>query len=120
MGKVLEKLDAVLREFEKNCDVDGSAIVTDKGRMICASLPRGTNEKAVAAMAAAMLSIGFRVGNELSSGIPQTILIDGSTKSIILRLIGRTVLVGLIPITAEISLINFELNKTIEQILLII
>ena len=74
MKKKIDELDSILRDLEQNCDIDGAAIVTERGQIVASSLPQNTEEKAVSAMAAAMLSIGNRVGIALDAGEPQSIL----------------------------------------------
>ncbi len=120
MSKRITELNVILRELEQNCDLNGSALVTDKGQMICSSLPEGTKEKAISAMAAAILSIGRRVGAELKIGTPRSTLIDGSEKSVILRGLGRMLLLGMAPFGSEIGLIDFELTKAAERLLAIL
>ncbi len=116
MSKRIAELDTILRELEHNCDLIGSALVSEKGQMICSSLPEAAAEKAVSAMAAAIQSIGNRVGTELHIGTMKSTLIDGSEKSVVLRDIGQILLVGIAPSDSEIGLVNFELTRTIEKV----
>ncbi|MFW9801776.1 MAG: roadblock/LC7 domain-containing protein [Candidatus Thorarchaeota archaeon] len=116
MSKRMAKLDAILRELEQNCDLIGSALVSDKGQMISSSLPESAGEKAVSAMAAAILSIGNRVGVELNVGTLRSTRIDGEEKSVMLKDIGRMLLVGIAPSDSEIGLIDFELSRTVERV----
>jgi predicted regulator of Ras-like GTPase activity (Roadblock/LC7/MglB family) len=113
----MEVLDAALRELAQNCDLDGSAIATEKGQMICSLLPQGTEQKAVSAMAAAILSIGKRVGIELKAGAPRSILIDGSQESIVIRPLSRIVLIGIANTNSDLGLIGFELEQAAKKIL---
>lgn len=119
MSKRIAELDTILRNLEQNCDLIGSALVSDKGQMICSSLPETAEEKAVSAMAAAILSIGNRVGSELDGGLLKSTLIDGTEKSIILKGLGRMLLVGIAPSDSEIGLIDFELNRAVEKVQMI-
>ncbi len=111
-----EILDVTLRELAQNCDLDGSAVVTPKGQMVCSLLPQGTDEKAVSAMAAAILSIGKRVGSELGAGIPRSVLIDGSEETIIIRPLERIVLMGIAQSDSDLGLIRFELEQAAHKI----
>ncbi len=114
-GKIGE-LGVVLRDLEQNCDLFGSALVTDKGRMMSSSLPQNTEEKAVSAMAASIQSIGRRVGNVLEAGEPKTILIDGTDMSVILTGFGSLILVGIAPVNCELALVEFELGQAVKKI----
>ncbi len=116
MSARIRKLTAVLADLEQNCEVDGAAIVTEKGQMVAHSLQSGTDEKSISAMGAAILSIGTRVGSVLAAGRPKGIMIDGSKSSIILRHIGTMVLISLAPAGSKIGLIDFELDKAAEKI----
>ncbi len=116
MSKRIAELDTILRELEQNCDLTGSALISNKGQMICSSLPEDAGEKAVSAMAAAILSIANRVGNELNAGVMKSTMIDGKAMSVILKDIGRILLVGLAPSNSEIGLIDFEVKRAVEKI----
>ena len=116
MSGKMASLEGILRDLQKNCEVHASAIVTDRGQVIWALLPQGVEEKAVSAMAAATVSIGRRVGNALASGFPDQILIDGTEKSVIIKDVGKVVLIGLADSNSEIGLIGFELDKAAERI----
>jgi predicted regulator of Ras-like GTPase activity (Roadblock/LC7/MglB family) len=120
LSSKISELNLALRNLEQNCNLVGTALVSDKGQMICSSLPEEAEEKAVAAMAAAMLSIGTRVGSELETGRLRSTLIDGEAKSILLREIGRILLIGIAPSQSEIGLIDFEFGKAAEKIDVII
>ena len=52
---------------------------------MAAALHKGVDEKAVSAMAAALVSIGGRVGTALESGNPRNIVIEGKGKTVIVR-----------------------------------
>ena len=114
-GKIGE-LEQVLRDLEQKCDLFGSALVTDRGRMVSSSLPQSTEEKAVSAMAASIQSIGKRVGKELDAGKPRSILIDGTDMSIIITGFGTLILMGIAPVNCQLSLVEFELGQAVQKI----
>jgi len=66
MSAKFQKLIEILKELEKNTAIDGSAVVTPKGQMMAGALHSDIDEKAVAAMSAALSSVGTRVGSTLS------------------------------------------------------
>ena len=111
-----EVFDTTLRELAQNCDLDGSAIVTPKGQMVCSLLPQGTDEKAVSAMTAAILSIGKRVGAELGAGNPRSVLVDGVKESIIIRPLSRIIIMGIAQSDSDLGLIGFELDQAAHKI----
>ena len=58
--------------------VQGAALVTAEGLPIVSTLPPGLEESRAAAMAAAVLGIGDRIGEELQRGATQHILLEGA------------------------------------------
>ena len=79
-------------------------------------LPKDVDDKAVSAMAAALISIGGRVGTALGSGNPKNMVIEGTDKMIVLRKVGSAALIGTAPADARIGLIDFEMIKTSEEL----
>ena len=58
-------------------DIQGAALVTPDGLSLSAVLPGDMDEERTAAMSAAMLSLGERIGQELSRGIVARIVVEG-------------------------------------------
>ena len=58
-------------------DIEGAALVTPDGLPLSSILPANMDEERTAAMSAAMLSLGERIGHELSRGIVERILVQG-------------------------------------------
>ncbi|MBD3406720.1 MAG: hypothetical protein GF411_11450 [Candidatus Lokiarchaeota archaeon] len=116
MSQKIQDLTDILRGLEQGSDVNGSALVTDKGQLICASLHSDVDERAVAAMGAAMLSIGTRVGKVLNSGDMESIEIDGEDSLVIVRHIGKTILIATAPPDAKVGLIEFEVDRAQKEI----
>ena len=67
-------------------------------------------------MAAALMSIGGRVGSALGSGSPKNIVIEGVDKLVIVRSIGDASLIATAPSDAKIGLIDFEMDKVASDI----
>ncbi|MHA1748793.1 MAG: roadblock/LC7 domain-containing protein, partial [Promethearchaeota archaeon] len=111
-----QKLTQILKELEKNTSIDGSAIVTLKGQMMASSLHSDIDERAVAAMAAALTSVGLRVGDTLKIGNLGQMTVAGSDRIILLNSMKRSVLIALAPSDAKIGLLDFEIGQAIEKI----
>ena len=79
-------------------------------------MDRLIDEKAVSAMAAALVSIGGRVGTALSSGEPKNIVIEGKDKMVIVRQVAKAALIATAPSGAKIGLIDFEMDKATDEI----
>lgn len=110
------KLKAILRNLMEACEVESSAVVSNKGRIMAATLGKGVDAKAVSSMAAAMLSIGERVGSVLGTGKTQSLAVDCSKGLVLLRALPDNVLIATAPADAKIGLIDHELNLAIQEI----
>ncbi len=73
------KLNGTLQNFVSSTpDIQGAAVVTPDGLPLASSLANNLDEERVAAMSAAMLSLGERIGVELSRGGIDRISVEGS------------------------------------------
>ncbi len=87
------QLDEIIRSFVTDTShVQGAAIVTHEGLPIASTLPDGLEETRAAAMAAAVITIGDRVGDELQRGTMQHITLLGSRGYSILTFCGSEAL----------------------------
>ena len=116
MSAKIKKLSEILKQLEHDSEVDGSALVSGRGQLMVAALHKGVDDKAVSAMAAALVSIGTRVGSALGSGDPNSIVIEGSNKTVIVRKISDVSLIATAPKDAKIGLIDFEMDKAVSEI----
>ena len=65
-----DRLSGALHELQSSvADIQASAIVSVDGLIIASALPSGAGEDRVAAMSAAMLSLGERIAQELGRGV---------------------------------------------------
>ncbi len=71
-------------------------------------------------MAAALVSIGTRVGTSLNSGIPKNIVIEGRGKTVFVRSIGKSSMIATAPPDAKIGLVDFKMDKVSADILSIL
>jgi predicted regulator of Ras-like GTPase activity (Roadblock/LC7/MglB family) len=120
MSAKAEKIKDILLELEKNSEVDNSALVSLKGQMMASALHRDIDERALAAMTAALTSVGTRVGDTLNSGKTGSIVINGSNKLIVLNQLTQAVLIALAPAEAKIGLIDFEINSALDKIKMVL
>lgn len=112
MSAKIKKLEEALKVLQQDSEIDGCALVSERGQLMSAVLTKDVDQKAVAAMAAALMSIGGRVGTALGSGTPKNMVIEGESKIIVLRRIGKSALIGTAPADAKLGLIDFEMDKT--------
>lgn len=117
MSAKIKKLTTILKTLEQNSEVDGSALVSERGQLMCSALHRDMDEKAISAMAAALMSIGTRVGSSLNSGAPKNIVIEGTDKMVIVRQVSKATLIATAPADSKIGLIDFEIDKVTADIM---
>lgn len=76
----LSSLQGLLQNFvATSAAVQGAAVVTPDGLPLASVLPGNMDEEKTAAMSAAMLSLGERIGQELARGEIDRIFVQGST-----------------------------------------
>ena len=117
-----EKISMILQNFvTSTSDVQGAVLVTPDGLPLGASLPGGMDEERVSAMSASMLSLGERIGIELSRGSTERIFIEGKNGFGILTNCGEdAVLLVLANESAKQGLLMLEIKRVVSEIKLIL
>lgn len=116
MSARAEKLTQVLKELEKNSVIEGSAIVSLKGQMMVHALHTDIDQQSVAAMSAALTSVGTRVGETLKAGELSQMVLTGKNKIIIVNAMSNAVLISMAPSDAKIGLLDFEIAQAMDKI----
>lgn len=110
-----EDIGSLLKELLERApgDINGVAVLRPDGLMISSALPSGTDEKRVAAMAAAMVGTSQRTCDELERGDLNQVVIDGAIGKAILSYAGKkAVLAALSPGEVNLGLALLELERT--------
>lgn len=117
-----EKLNTVLQNFVSGTsEVQGAAIVTPDGLPLSTMLPGGMDEERVAAMSAAMLSLGERIGNELARGTIDRIFVQGEKGYGILTSCGEdAVFLVLASEAAKQGLLMLEIKRAVSELMLLL
>ncbi|WNC60222.1 roadblock/LC7 domain-containing protein [Thermosynechococcus sp. QS41] len=112
------KIEAILQNFVATAsNVQGAALVSPDGLTLAAVLPSGMDEERVAAMSAAMLSLGERIGRELSRGQIERILVEGNSGyGILTSCTEDAVLLVLADDSAKLGIINLEIKNVIADL----
>ncbi|WP_247216613.1 roadblock/LC7 domain-containing protein [Synechococcus sp. C9] len=112
------KLEMTLQEFVANVgNVQGAAIVSPDGLSLASSLAPGMDDERVAAMSAAMLSLGERIGRELNRGEIERILVEGQKGyGILTSCTEESVFLVLTDRNAKLGIINLEIKNVIEEL----
>ena len=82
MSSRVDRINSSIRDFETVPGVEGAALVSLDGLMISSALPESEQER-VAAISAAMLSLGERVIEEMRKGRIERVFVEGSEGTII-------------------------------------
>jgi hypothetical protein len=112
------KLESILQNFVTSAnDVQGAALVSPDGLPLASSLPGEMDEERVSAMSAAMLSLGERIGSELSRGLLDRIFVEGDRGYGILTNCGEyAVLLVLASKTAKQGVLMLEIKRLLPEL----
>jgi uncharacterized protein len=112
------KLNSIVQNFVSSVsDIQGAAIVTTDGLALASVLAGGMDEERVAAMSAAMLSLGERISSELSRGIVDRIMIEGDEGYGVLTNCGSdAVLLVLASKIAKQGIIQLEIKRLANEV----
>jgi len=98
-------------------DVEASAVVSVDGLTMASALPAQVEEDRVAAMSAAMLSLGERIANELGRGNLDQVYIKGANGYVVLMSVGReAVLTVLARQQAKLGLLFLDMRRATEDL----
>jgi uncharacterized protein len=97
--------------------IEASAVVSVDGLTIASALPASVEEDRVAAMSAAMLSLGERIATELGRGGLEQVYIKGSNGCVIIMAIGHeAVLTAMAHENAKLGLILLDMHRTVDAL----
>jgi predicted regulator of Ras-like GTPase activity (Roadblock/LC7/MglB family) len=107
-----------LRDLQASSpDIEASAVVSVDGLTIASALPQGVEEDRVAAMSAAMLSLGERIASELGRGSLEQVYIKGINGYVVLMSVGEeAVLTALAREQAKLGLIFLDMRRATEAL----
>jgi len=113
-----EKMVSRLRDMQvASPDIIASAVVSVDGLTMASALPNDVEEDRVAAMSAAMLSLGERISGELGRGGLDEVYIRGEEGFVLLIAVGdEAVLTALARDEAKLGLIFLEMRRAAEDL----
>ncbi len=98
-------------------DIEASSLVSVDGLAIASALPAGVEEDRVAAMSAAMLSLGERIASELGRGSLDEVYVKGERGYVILTAVGEdAVLTVMARAGAKLGLVFLEMRRAAEEL----
>ncbi len=113
-----EQMIERLRDLQVNSpSVEAAAVVSVDGLSMASSMPADVEEDRVAAMSAAMLSLGERIAGELGRGTLEQVYIKGENGFVILMAVGEdAVLTVLARKDAKLGLIFLDMGRAVEEL----
>ena len=113
-----EMLSSVLSDLNgSSTEIEASAIISTDGLIMASMLPAGMDEDRVAAMSAALLSLGDRTAEELNRGSLEQVLIKGDSGYILMTHAGNeSVLTVLAKPNARLGLIFLDVKRAAASI----
>jgi uncharacterized protein len=118
MGLNVSKVQTLLQSLVNGTgELQGAALVTPDGLPLVTTLPADMDEERVAAMSAAMLSLGERIGGELGRGGIERIAVAGVLGHCVLTSCGEeAVLVVLASKAAKQGILALAIKQTVGEI----
>src|SRR3990172_8286369 len=93
-------------------DIIAAAVVTSDGLTLASALPADVQEERIAAMSAAMLSLGERIAAELQRGSLEEVYIRGDKGLVLLTSVGKeAVLTALSRKEAKLGIMFLEMRR---------
>jgi uncharacterized protein len=114
----IDRLNKTLTDLQaSSADIEAAAVVSEDGLIMASLLPRGLEEAQIAAMSAAMLTIGSRTAHELKRGTVEQIFVKGGDGYVVIMAAGpHAVLLGLARKDAKLGLVFLDASRAAEQV----
>ncbi len=111
------KFKAILEKLVRDAGLEGAVLTTADGLPVEAVLPANLSEERLAAMSAAILSLGERAVYELEKGHLEQITVKSEKGFVIVTGIGdEAVLTVMAPADAKLGLLYLEIRKAAEEL----
>ena len=113
----VDKINDAIRDFETVPGVEGAALVSSDGLMISSALPESEQER-VAAISAAIHSLGDKATNELDRGKLKEIYVKGDKGFTLMTSVGHeALLLVLAKVDAQLGLIFVDMKRLADSLL---
>lgn len=118
MALDVQKIQTVLQSLVAGTpDIEGASLVTVDGLPLSSTLPSHMDEERVSAMAATMLSIGERIGEELQRGGVGRIFVEGEQGYCMLTNCGQdAVLLVMATAAAKQGLLQLAIRRSVSEL----
>jgi len=114
----IENLNKALSKLQSSSsDLEACAVVSEDGLIIASSLHQGIEEARVAAMSAAMLSMGGRTAAELKRGKLEQLFVKGEDGYVVIMNAGpHAVMLALARRDAKLGLLFLDLSRASDEV----
>ncbi|HEY7876386.1 MAG TPA: roadblock/LC7 domain-containing protein, partial [Actinomycetota bacterium] len=117
----MTKADLLARALDDflavSADVEAAAVVSSDGLPMASALPPYVEEDRLAAMSAALLTLGERAAEGLGKGELEQVFIEGAHGHVVLMAAGPdAVLVTVTARGAKVGLVLFEMRRTAKAV----
>jgi len=121
MAQTLMLSDIIQKFVAGNNNIQGAALVTPDGLSLVSALPNDMDEERTAAMSAAILSLGERIGQELARGEVERIVVEGKQGYSVMISCGEdAVLLVLAAKEAKQGLLFLEIKRIAKNLIAIL
>ena len=111
------KFKPILEKLVRDAGLEGAVLTTADGLPVEAVLPANQSEERLAAMSAAILSLGERAAFELEKGALEQITVKAEKGYVIVTGIGEeAVLTVMAPHDAKLGLLYLEIRKAAQEL----
>lgn len=117
MSKAEQLAQALDRFLDVSPEVEAAAVVSADGLPMASALPAHVEEDRLAAMSAALLTLGDRAADGLGKGRLEQVFVEGDSGYVVLMAAGRdAVLVSVTSHEAKAGLVLYEMRKTASNV----
>ncbi|MGB7250689.1 MAG: roadblock/LC7 domain-containing protein [Phormidesmis sp.] len=111
------RLNNIIRAFVTDTShVQGAALVSPEGLSLAGSLPEELEESRAAAMTAAVIVIGDRIGDELRRGPTERVILEGlQGYSILTRCGSEALFLVLASLDVKQGILLIEIRRIVEE-----
>ncbi|RMA96069.1 roadblock/LC7 domain-containing protein [Hydrogenothermus marinus] len=107
----------ILKDLVRDTGAEGAILVSPDGLTIASILPPDVEEDRVAAMGAAILSLGERVATELNKGELEQLYVKGTKGYVIFTGVKDFAVLGILaPPTVKLGLLLIEIKRAIKKL----
>lgn len=113
---VTDRYHSILQTLVSNTGADGAILISPDGLAVSSTFREGYDEDRVAAMGAAILSLGEKVNSELQKGELEQLYVKGSSGYILFTGIGDFAVLGITTSgSVKLGLILMEVKRAVEK-----